>query len=468
MMNTKNIPDMKKMIILSVAILMVWGCERKIDDLKPPSFPVIPEVFIDGFSGGLNYAAFGGSVPTAFNVDYQETYNQSSASMRFEVPDANDPRGAYAGGVFFTATGRDLSGFNVLTFYAKASRSASIDLIGFGNDLGESKYQSTISGLKVNTNWKKYYIPIPDPSRLTAERGMFLYSEGPENGEGYTFWIDELKYEYLPTVTHPSSAILNGEDLSEISFTGISKSLTGLSTIFNLPDGTDQPVNAAPAYFDFFSSDESVATVNEQGVVSVVGGPGTAKITASLGGVAAKGSLTIQSQGAFTHAPVPTHDPADVISIFSDAYTNVPVNYYNGYWAPWQTTQSADFVVNGDNVLYYFNFNFVGIEFSSPTINATQMTHLRADIFFPTTLAPGAQFKFQLVDAGADGILGTADDQSHTLTFTAPLLVSQNWISFDIPLADFTGLTSRARLAQLIFEGTNVPEFYADNIYLYK
>jgi hypothetical protein len=64
------------------------------------AYPTNPEVFIDGFSAGLNYAAFGGSVPTAFDVDRNVTYNNSEASMRFEVPDEDDPRGSYAGGVF--------------------------------------------------------------------------------------------------------------------------------------------------------------------------------------------------------------------------------------------------------------------------------------------------------------------------------------------------------------------------------
>jgi hypothetical protein len=39
----------------------------------------------------------------------------------------------------------------------------------------------------------KVIIPIPDASKLTLEKGMFWYAEGPENGNGYTFWIDELK-----------------------------------------------------------------------------------------------------------------------------------------------------------------------------------------------------------------------------------------------------------------------------------
>jgi hypothetical protein len=467
-MNTKILTHLKVVIATGIAILMTTACERELDDLQPATYSANPEVFIDGFSAGLNYAAFGGSVPTAFDVDREVTYNNSKASMRIEVPDANDPRGAYAGGVYFTSVGRDLTGYNVLTFQVKASRSASIDLVGFGNDLGESKYQVSIAGLKVNTNWKKVYIPIPDPSKLVAERGMFMYSEGPENGEGYTFWIDEVKFEKLGTIAHPSHAIMDGQDITEVSFTGISKPIAGVSSTFNLPDGNDQTVNPAAAYFNFTSSDETIATVDASGNVYVAGGPGTAVITATMAGVKAKGSLTIQSLGSFQHAPTPTLPAADVISVFSDAYTNVPVNYYNGYWAPYQTTLSADFSVNGDNILYYTNFNFVGIEFTSPTINATAMTHYHMHLYIPALLNPGAQFKVQLIDAGADNTLGTGDDTKHTLTFASPTLTGQSWVTLDIPLSSFTGLTNRANLAQIIFEGTNIPGFYADNIYFHK
>jgi hypothetical protein len=64
-----------------------------------------------------------------------------------------------------------------LTFWAKASQSASINEIGFGNDLGENKYiKPVISGLKVSTSWKKYYIPIPDPSKTYLRTRMFWYA----------------------------------------------------------------------------------------------------------------------------------------------------------------------------------------------------------------------------------------------------------------------------------------------------
>ncbi len=467
-MNTNFFIRLRQLVSLMVILLFAFGCERDVTNLEPASFPTNPEVFIDGFSPGLNYAAFGGSVPTAFDVDKETTYNNSAASMRFEVPDVDDPRGAYAGGVFFTSVGRDLSGYNAITFWAKASQSASIDVIGLGNDLGASAYQVSVSGLAVNTSWKEYIIPIPDPSRLKAEKGMLYYSVGPKDGKGFTFWIDEVKFENLGTIAYAQPAILLGQDQVVTSFTGVTTNISGLSAIFNLPNGVNTEVNIAPSYFEFLSSNEVVATVNERGSVSVIGGPGTAVISATMNGVEAKGSITINSMGVFQFAPEPTHPAADVISLFSDAYTNVPVDYYNGYWAPYQTTTSADFDISGDHFLQYNNFNFVGIQFSSPTINASSMTHLRMDIFVPGTLGAGAQFKVQVVDFGADGVFGGSDNTSGTVIFTSPTLVGQNWISLDIPLSSIAGLSSKAHLGQIILEGTGISGFYADNIYFHK
>jgi len=446
-----------------ISAILFTSCERDPNVLEPADYPVDPEVFIDGFSSGLNYAAFGGSKVTAFDVVSDVKY-KGTRSMRIEVADFEDPLGAYAGGVYFTNAGRNLSGYDALTFWAKASQPANIDIVGIGNDLGQSKNLATITGLAVNTNWKKYYIPIPDPSRFKAERGMFFYSEGPENNNGYTIWFDEVKFEKLGTIAHPQHSILNGQDQILTSFVGVSTKIGGLVSIFNLPTGINQTVNVSPAYFNFVSSNESIATVDEFGNVSVVGGPGNAEITATNGDTEANGSLTIISRGVFEHAPTPTRNPANVISIYTEAYPNVPVDYYNGYWAPYQTTLSEDFTVDGDNILNYTNFNFVGIQFTSPTVNATSMTHIHLDIFIPNTLSANTQFKIEMVDFGSGGNV--------TGAFTTNILVSQSqqWISLDIPLSSFTGLSRRNNLAQIIFVDVNerISSFYADNIYFYK
>ena len=450
-----------KTLIAAGMVFLLAGCERSVDGLKEPSHSTNPEVFINGFSPGLNYAAFQGSVLTAFQVDNEVTYQNSRASMRFEVPDVNDPKGSFAGGVFFTNAPRDLTAYNALTFYAKASKPVTIGEVGFGNDLGENTYVAYISELQLNTNWKKVIVPIPEPSKLDAIKGLFFYSAGPEDDRGYTFWFDNVQFEMLGAIAHPQGAILNGQNQIETTFSGISRHISGLLSTHNMPDGLNQHVHLSPAYFTFSSSKPEVASVDESGRVSVVGGPDTAVITAHLGVRKAEGSLTIDSRGPFVHAPVPTRDAADVVSVFSDHYDSIPVSYYNGYWEPWQTTGSDDFEVNGDNILYYTDFNFVGIEFASP-LNATDLTHLHMNIYLPNDLPQNARFKIELVNQSTGG--------TGVFTRTIQTSEAQKWLTLEIPLSSFSGYSGRSNLFQIVFvdDLDNIPGFYADNIYFYK
>ena len=457
-------------------MFIAQGCERSVDGLDEPGFTENPEVFIDGFSSGLEYYPFEDSKQTAFSVDNDENFdNGSGASMRFDVPNVGDPEGAYAGAIFRDENGgRDLTSYNALSFYAKGTMAGTINEIGFGQDFLGNEYQVTLNGLRLTTNWRKYVIPIPDASLLTSERGMFWYAEGPENGDGYSFWVDELKYENIGTLAQPRPAILNGNDATQTGFTGSVASVTGLSYTINQANGVDVTVNAAPAYFTFYSSDTNVATVDENGQVTVVG-EGTAEITASLDGIDASGTLTIESLGQFTSAPTPTEDPANVISIFSDAYENVPVDFYNGFYEPFQTTTSNDFEVNGNNVLGYDNFNFVGIEFNQnvPTIDATEMNFLSMDVFFPDEVPSGSVLRVNLRDFGADDSFAGGDDTTVSTTVSTngnPALQSGQWIRINL---NISGMSNKENLGQIVLDSDLGPalqgaSFYVDNIYLRK
>jgi hypothetical protein len=448
-------------LVAALIIVISYSCEREMEGMQPADYPTDGDVFIDGFSTGLGYEAWGDV--SAFEVDKEISYS-GEASMRFAVPDEGET-GGYAGGRFVASIPRDLSGYDALTFWAKASTDASIDKIGFGNNAEGSKYLATINGLKVNTNWKKFIIPLPDPAKLTKESGMFYYTEAPEEGSGYTFWIDEVKFEKLGTLAHQQPEILNGEDKVSKTFNGINIPIAGISYIANLPNGVNQAVEIAPSYFTFSSSASNVASIDENGMVSVLSA-GSAVIKGTIADAEAVGSLTVESAGDFESAPEPAVDPAVVISVFSDSYTNAPVEYYNGYWQPYQTTLSADFEVAGNHVLNYTNLNFVGIQFSSPTINASNMTHLHLDIFVPNEVNPQDKLLVRLVALGADG---TFDDPNPSISITleSPDLVSQEWISLDM---DLSGLTSKGNLAQIIFENLASPlsNFYVDNIYFYN
>jgi hypothetical protein len=481
-MKNRKINYLRNSFLLTIITLVNLNCERDLsDEAQDATFPKTAEVFTDAPVGmGTNfYFPYGpdannpvGSKFTAWSVDSNVSY-KGNASMRFDVPNANDPQGNYAGGILrVDGAGRNLTGYDALTFWAKASQGVTIGEIGFGEDFYPNKYITTMTNISLGTAWTKYIIPIPNASKLLQEKGMFRYSAGTQgtNGAGYTFWIDELKFEKLGTILPLQASIMNGNNITRSTFVGVTSTITGALATFNMPNGSNQSVSISPAFLNFTSSNPSVATVNDAGVVTPIAA-GTATITATFNGQPATGSLIINCSGAYVNAPIPTLSPSNVISIFSDVYTNVPVNYYNGYWQPWQTTLSNDFSVLGDNVLNYTNFNFVGIEFSSPTVNANSMTHIHLDAFIPGPIAPGRQLRVLVVDFGANGVFGGGDDTRHSTTFTATTptaVVSQNWISIEIPFSAMTTLASRSHLAQIILEGGDNSIIYVDNIYFHN
>jgi hypothetical protein len=467
----KNIKFMYSKITLLTGLLFVitMSCERDTSDQAEfATLSKTGEIFTDSPIGlGSDfYFPYLGSKATAWSVDENEGY-ESAASMRFDVPNANDPDGSYAGGILrVDGSGRDLTEFDALTFWAKASQGVVIGEIGFGQDFGLNQYQVNETNVTLSTNWVKYVIPIPDPSKLFDERGMFWYSAGTQNtgGSGYTFWIDELKFEKLGTIGQPRPAIANGQDIVQDAFAGINLEVTGLTQTFNLGSGLNKTINIAPSYFDFLSSDPSLAFVDQFGVISV--NNGTAVITASLGGVEAQGSMTINTVGGFDVAPTPTRNPNDVISLFSDSYTNVPVDFFNGYWEPFQTTLSNDFVVNGNNMINYTNFNFVGNQFSNPTVDATDFSNLHININLPE-VPSNLDLLITLKDFGSDGVDGGTDDTIQQVFFNGSDFVAGEWSTLEIPIS----LANKNNMGQIIYEnvnGSSLTELYVDNIYFYR
>ena len=468
----KNIKFMYSKIMLLTGLLFVvtMSCERDISDQTEfAHLSKTGDIFTDSPIGlGSDfYFPYLGSKATAWSVDENEGY-ESAASMRFDVPNANDPEGTYAGAIFrVDGSGRDLTEFDALTFWAKATQGVVIGEIGFGQDFGLNKYQVNDTDISLSTNWQKYVIPIPDASKLFDERGMFWYSAGTQNTDGnaYTFWIDELKFEKLGTIGQPRPSIVNGEDLVQDAFAGIVLELAGLTQTFNLGSGLNKTINVAPSYFDFTSSDPSSAFIDEFGNITV--NNGSAVITASLGGVEADGSMTINTVGGFDLAPTPTRNASDVISIFSDSYTNVPVDFFNGYWEPYQTTQSSDFVVEGNNMINYTNFNFVGNQFANPTIDATEYSNVHVNIYLPE-VPSNLDFLITVRDFGADQADGGGDDTFQQIFFDGNDFEAGTWSTLEFSISS---LATRNNVGLIIYEninGSSLNELYVDNIYFYK
>lgn len=440
-----------------------------------PTFNDEPEpadegIFFDGFGGGIDFQAFAGTNQAnpnaqALLVDSAEAHS-GRASLQVVVPGIGDPAGGFAGGAFVAGTPRDLSAFNALSFFVKGSRAATFDVVGFGNDnTGSAPHLAERKSVAFGADWTEVVIPFPDAAQLTSERGMFHFAEGADGTPptGYTLWLDDIQFVTLTSEELGAAEPSIKADALALEV-GDTATVTETRVHFAARD-VAEVVDAAAGYFDYASSDAAVATVDDAGRI-LANAVGNATVTASLAGVAAAGALELTvtpSVRPVTIAPVPTQAPANVISLFSDAYTNVPVDSWRADWSV--CGEQADEDVAGDAVKRFAAVEYVGIEFVSNQLNVTSMTTFHIDLWTPDS----SEVRVKIVDFGADGVFGN-DDTEHELVFTSssnPALVLSDWTSLELPLSAFVGLRNRAHVAQLVISGTE-SEIYVDNIYFHR
>ena len=156
-------------------------------------------------------------------------------------------------------------------------------------------------------------------------------------------------------------------------------------------------------------------------------------------------------------APNPMFQANQVISMFSNTYTNVPVNSWQ---TAWSQGNLSEIQILGNDTKKYSGLNFIGIETTGNNIlNVSNMTHLYMDIWTPNI----TEFRVKLVDFGNDLSYAGGDDSEHELSFTP---IVDNWVNLDIPLSSFTNLGSTQHIAQLILSGnpTGSGVVYVDNV----
>jgi Bacterial Ig-like domain (group 2) len=302
---------------------------------------------------------------------------------------------------------------------------------------------------------------------------MLRYATGTQgtNGSGYIFWIDELKFEKLGTIGNPQPKIMNGLNVVQQSPVDSKINLTGLTHTNSMASGQNQTVSASPSFFTFVSSDDTVAKVDALGVVTLLK-IGTATITASLNDVAAVGSLKINVGAAFVNAISPTLPQANVISIFSDAYSGL-AGFNPGFFAGANTTNITTPIFGNNKHLSYNTVDFVGIGWTG-TINASSKTMMHLDIQLKSV---ASNLKVELKDFGPDNIdnaFGLNNDTAGGFNVSSQL-IKDSWVSMNIPLSSFTlptggggsGSPNRNNIGYVIFVSSNGASFLVDNIYFY-
>ena len=200
-----------------------------------------------------------------------------------------------------------------------------------------------------------------------------------------------------------------------------------------------------------FDMGADVGTVVIDNVSLVEGGDGSDSDTGAGGDAPTEAAPT-----------PPARDAADVISLFSNAYTNITVDtFFAGFSAGAGQTEEQ---VAGDDVLRYADLDFAGVETINTAVDLTSMTNFSIDVWTATEF----DFIAGIVDFGGDGFDGGNDTRGDA----RETLQAGQWTTIDVTKADLqaAGLTATpADFSQLILDVVDVVgTVYIDNIYFYN
>ena len=158
----------------------------------------------------------------------------------------------------------------------------------------------------------------------------------------------------------------------------------------------------------------------------------------------------------------PSRYAGDVISVFGDTYTNVPIENYNPNWGQsgYNTANTSYDPGDGSTLLYYPNFNYQGIQLLGGQ-DASDMEYLHVDLW---TLS-ASEIKVSPINSGTG-----PGDALQTISHTVG-----SWTSVDIPIENFLNTAVNEQMTwdnviQMKFDGGNgtTDAIYVDNIYFWK
>ncbi|MBC8883096.1 hypothetical protein H9X57_05885 [Flavobacterium piscinae] len=163
-----------------------------------------------------------------------------------------------------------------------------------------------------------------------------------------------------------------------------------------------------------------------------------------------------------TNAPIPTRNSANVVSVYSDTYTNIATNYDPNWGQSGHTLVNTAFEAvsgSGNNILHYPNFNYQGTELTGTDLSSMEFLHVDLWTNAPTSTAI-VQVSPINAGTGAGEFLVTINH------------VQGQWVSVDLPKSLFIGMTWD-NVIQMKFAangpGSTTPiDIYLDNVYFWN
>ncbi len=161
-----------------------------------------------------------------------------------------------------------------------------------------------------------------------------------------------------------------------------------------------------------------------------------------------------------TKAPVPPgRDSGDVISIYSDRYQQTLIDAYTTSWSVVALQEEVS--IEDEQTLVYRDLAYAGIITEVEPINASAMEMVHFDVWSTNVNT----FKIKFVDFNGTGYNNGVDNIEFEISNTIDQ--EGQWISFDIPLSNFTDVPF-SDINQTVISADPVGTVFIDNLYFYK
>ena len=284
----------------------------------------------------------------------------------------------------------------------------------------------------VTGSWQSIDIPL---SVYTANLDRVFQFKTVGNG---TVYLDNLYFWKAPTnqSTDASLSALTVDGSSIANFGPLSSSYS-----VELPAETTVVPTVVATTTDTNASAVVTAATSLPGTttIAVTAQDGVTTNTVSIAWTLASANNTSAA------APTPNKASTDVISVYSDAYTDNIATNLNPNWG--QTTQTTEFQIDGNNTLEYAGLNYQGLDYSTTDISAMEYVHLD----YKTDDATALDFYLISQNPTVENPYSIA-------------IVTGDWQSIDIPLSVYNANLDRVFQFKTVGNGT----VYLDNLYFWK
>ncbi|WP_178987467.1 T9SS type A sorting domain-containing protein [Winogradskyella schleiferi] len=304
-------------------------------------------------------------------------------------------------------------------------------------------------------SWISVDIPVSGITGDTNSAIQFKFDNG--NGTTDGIYVDNL-YFWKSPVDPLTDATLSDLQIDGTTIMGFGASTTNYT--YEVASGT----TVVPEITTATTSNSNASAV----ITQATGIPGTATVvvTAEDGTTTETYTVSIVATGPSTAAPTPPNrTPQNVISIFSDAYTDIAVDTYDTPWCPGTT---SEIMIAGDAIKQISGLGCEGIEFVTGRFDASGFDFFHMDIFTESdTMDKSFNIKFSDWQGGT-GEVG-ALEYSATNANILPATNPGTWISIELPLSAFNVINGvdGSDLVQFVIT-SDLGTVYYDNLYLHN